>query len=108
MIDGLWIVQYHGPAGVGGGVVVFTNGKVLGGDSGFVFVGTYEEKGDELKARVSSTNFDPNIQSVLGIPGNHDLAIEGKIKGDKIDATGALVAYPDTKIVVQLARHYKL
>lgn len=27
----------------------------------------------------SATQFDPNIQSVLGVPGNHDLLIEGKI-----------------------------
>ncbi len=108
MIEGLWIVQVHGPQGVGGGVVVFTKGQVLGGDSGFAYVGTYEEKGDVLKARVAATHFDQNIQSVLGIPGDHDLVFEGKIKDDKIDATGALVVYPDTKFVVQLSRHHKL
>jgi hypothetical protein len=108
MLDGLWIVQYHGPAGVGGGVVVFTKGQVLGGDSGFAYVGSYEEKGDVLKARVSATQFDPNITSVLGVPGNHDLLIEGKIKNDTIEGTGALVTHPDSKIVVRLRRHHKL
>lgn len=108
MLDGLWIVRYHGPVGVGGGVVVFTKGQVLGGDSGFAYVGTYEQIGDSLKARVSATNFDPNVPSVLGIPGNHDLLIEGKIKDDAIEATGALVTHPDSKIVVELSRHHKL
>ena len=108
MVDGLWIVQYHGAGGVGGGVVVFTKGQVLGGDSGFAYVGSYEEKGDVLKAKVSVTNFDPNIPSVVGVPGNHELLIEGKIKNDTIDATGALATHPDTKIVVQLSRHHKL
>jgi len=108
LVDGLWIVQYHGAGGVGGGVVVFTKGQVLGGDSGFAYVGSYEEKGDVLKAKVSVTNFDPNIPSVVGVPGNHELLIEGKIKNDTIDATGALATHPDTKIVVQLSRHHKL
>ena len=108
MVDGLWIVQYHGSGGVGGGVVVFTKGQVLGGDSGFAYVGTYEEKGDVLKARVSTTHFDRNIPSVLGIPGNHDLLIEGKVSNDRIDGTGALATHPDTKFVVQLSRHHKL
>jgi hypothetical protein len=108
VLDGLWIVQYHGPAGVGGGVVVFTKGRMLGGDSGFAYVGSYEEKGDELKARVSTTHFDPNIPSVLGVPGNQDLIIEGKIKGDNIEGTGALASRPDTKIVVRLLRHSNL
>jgi hypothetical protein len=108
VLDGLWIVQYHGPGGVGGGVVVFTKGLVLGGDSGFAYVGSYEEKGDALKAKVSVAQFDPNIPSVLGIPGNHDLLIEGKIKDDTIEGTGALVTHPDSKIVVRLRRHHKL
>ncbi len=108
MIDGLWIVQYHGPGGVGGGVVVFTKGQVLGGDSGFAYVGSYEEKGDILKAKVAATQFDPSVQSVLGVPGNHDLLIEGKIVNDTIEGTGALATRPDTKIVVRLRRHHKL
>jgi T3SS negative regulator,GrlR len=108
MLDGLWIVQYHGPGGVGGGVVVFTKGQVLGGDSGFAYVGSYEEKGDSLKARVSTTQFDPNIPSVLGVPGNHDLLIEGRVKNDTIEGTGALVTHPDSKIVVRLRLHHKL
>jgi hypothetical protein len=108
VVDGLWIVQYHGPAGVGGGVVVFTKGQVLGGDSGFAYVGSYEEKGDGLKARVSATQFDANIPSVLGVPGDHDLLIEGKIKNDTIEGTGALVTHPDSKIVVRLRLHHKL
>lgn len=108
MLDGLWIVQYHGPGGVGGGVVVFTNGKVLGGDSGFAYVGSYEEKGDVLKAKVTVTQFDPNIPNVLGVPGNHDLLIEGKVTNDTIEGTGALATHPDTKIVVRLSRHHKL
>jgi hypothetical protein len=108
MIDGLWIVTYHGPAGVGSGVVVFTKGQVLGGDSGFAYVGTYEEKGDTLKAKVSTTQFDPNVPSVLGVPGNHDLLIEGKIKNGIIDGTGAMVTHPDSKIVVQLKSFHKL
>jgi hypothetical protein len=108
VIDGLWIVRYHGPGGVGGGVVVFTKDQVLGGDSGFAYVGSYEEKGDTLKAKVSTTQFDPNVPSVLGVPGNHELVIEGKIKNDTIEGTGALVTHPDTKIVVQLSRLHKL
>jgi len=108
VLEGLWIVQYHGPAGVGGGVVVFTKGQVLGGDSGFAYVGSYELKGDVLKARVTATQFDKNIPSVLGVPGNPDLLIEGKVSNDSIDATGALATHPDTKIVVRLTRHYKL
>jgi hypothetical protein len=104
VLNGLWIVRYHGPQGVGGGVVVFTKEQVLGGDSGFAYQGSYELKGDVMKAKVAVTNFDPNVPNVLGVPGNFDLLIEGKVKNDTIEGTGALATHPDTKIVVQLSR----
>src|ERR1700683_941537 len=42
MVEGFWIVQYEGVQGNGGGVVVFMKGRVLGGDTGFVYTGTYQ------------------------------------------------------------------
>jgi hypothetical protein len=63
-------------------------------------LGTTKAKGDLLKAKVSVTNLDPNVPNVLGIPGNFNLLIDGKVKNDTIDGTGALVTHPDTKIVV--------
>lgn len=107
MLDGLWIVQYHGPQGVAGGVVVLTKGQVFGGDSGFTYVGSYELKGDLLNAKVSVKNFDPNVPNVLGVAGNFDLVIEGRVKNDSIDGTGALATHPDTMIVVRLSRYRK-
>jgi hypothetical protein len=104
MIEGLWIVQFHGPQGVGGGVVVLTRGQVLGGDSGFTYSGTYELKDIFLKAKVSVKNFDSAIPNVLGIPGNFELLIEGKLQGNDINGTGALANAPDSKMVVRLKK----
>jgi hypothetical protein len=104
MIEGLWIVEFHGPQGVGGGVVVLTNGQVLGGDSGFTYSGTYELTDNVLKAKVSVKNFDSAASNVLGIPGNFDLLIEGKVQGNDINGTGALANAPDSKMVVRLKK----
>jgi hypothetical protein len=104
MIDGLWIVRYHGPKGVGAGTVVFTKGQVLGGDNGFTYNGTFELKDSAFKAKVSVKNFDVAIPNVLGVPGNFDLLLEGKILGDKIEGTGALATHPEAKIIVRLEK----
>ncbi len=108
MTDGLWIVQFHGPQGVGGGVVVLTRGQVLGGDSGFTYSGTYELKDSVFKAKVSVKNFDSAIPNVLGILSDFDLLVEGTMAGDKINGTGALATHPDVKIVVRLAKFLSL
>jgi hypothetical protein len=104
MVDGLWVVQFHGPQGVGGGVAVFTKGQILGGDSGFTYAGSYEIKDEVLKAKVAVKNFDSSISNVLGIPGNFDLLVEGTIQGDVIKGTGALANAPDSKIVIRLTK----
>jgi len=108
MENGLWTVQFQGPQGSGGGVVVLTSGHVLGGDSGFTYIGTYELRENAFKAKVSVTNFDPAIQSVLGIRGNYDLILEGTMRGDSIVGTGALATQPQAKINLILTKKSSL
>jgi len=86
MVEGFWIVQYEGMQGSGGGVVMFTKGKVFGGDTGYTYLGSYESRGNALKARVMVRNFIAGIPSVVGITGDFELSIEGTIEGDVIKA----------------------
>ena len=108
MIDGLWTVHYFGPQGNGGGVVVLTKGQVLGGDSGFFYIGSFEERGDTFKGRVAVKNFDPSIPNVIGVVGDFELLIDGKVQGDSINGTGALATAPNAKIVVRLTKRKSL
>ncbi|MGH9736751.1 MAG: GrlR family regulatory protein [Candidatus Acidiferrales bacterium] len=108
MIDGLWIVRYSGPEGDGSGVVVLTHGRVLGGDSGFTYVGSFEFHNPQFKAKVAVKNFDPTIPSVLGVVGDFDLLIEGNLQGDELNGLAALADAPDAKMVVRLAKQLGL
>lgn len=109
MIEGLWVVEFHGPQGNGGGVVVLLpSNQVLGGDSAFVYSGEYHFKGDGLKARVAVKNFDSAVPNVLGIPGNLDLVIDAKIQGDVLNGTASLASAPDSKMVVRLKKYADL
>ena len=107
-IDGLWIVQYNGPKGDGGGVVVLTKGQVLGGDNGFTYIGSFNFKDPKLQARVSVRNFDSAIPNVLGVVGNFELLIEGTLERDTLTGTAALVDAPDAKMFVRLSRQFNL
>ncbi len=103
MVEGLWTVQFQGPQGDGGGVVVFTNGKVLGGDSGFTYVGTYE--GDPvLKARVAVRNFLPGVPNVLGVPGDFELHISCNVQGDAMTGTAMLAGQPQRSLAIRLTK----
>jgi hypothetical protein len=108
MINGLWIVQFHGPQGNGGGIVVLIDGRVYGGDSGFYYLGSYELKDASFKGRVMVKNFDPALPNVLGIVGDFELLLEGTVQGPSIVGTGALASAPNARIVVRLTKRSDL
>ena len=108
MLEGFWIVQYEGMNGNGGGVAVFTKGKVFGGDTGYTYLGTYVEKENRLTANVTVRNFLPDIPSVLGIVGDFELKIEGKLEGDVIRATGAVPNAQAVGIALKLTKRAEL
>ena len=108
MIEGLWAVQYVGLEGNGGGVVVFVNGRVLGGDTGYTYVGTYTIQNNTLRARVKVSNFLPGIPNVLGLQGDFDLEINASVGDNLIQGAMALVGRPGAGIAVRLMKRASL
>jgi hypothetical protein len=104
MIEGLWIVQYEGTSGGDGGVIVFVNGQVLGGDNAFVYTGTYQSDAKAISARVFVRNFNPAIANVLGIKGDFELSMQGTIQGDVIKGSACLVNQEGPGMVVKLTK----
>ena len=91
MIDGFWTVKFQGIQGGGGGVAVFTKGKIFGGDGGYTYTGTYEQNNNQIKARVSVQNFLPGVANVMGRQGNFELEFAGAVNGNVANVTASLV-----------------
>jgi hypothetical protein len=104
MVEGFWIVQFEGVQGNGGGVVFFIKGKIFGGDSGFVYTGTYQTDEKTISARVKVRNFLPEVLSVFGIPGDYDLIVTGTVAGKVIHGKAALANQEAMGIVVKLTK----
>jgi hypothetical protein len=104
MVEGFWIVQFEGVQGNGGGVVFFIKGKVFGGDSGFIYTGTYHTDEKSITARVKVRNFLPEVPSVFGIPGDYDLIVTGNVVGKVIQGKAALANQEAMGIVVKLTK----
>jgi len=61
-IDGLYVVQFgevSAPGMRNGGVVVLDSGRMLGGDSGYYYVGKYAVDGAAITAELTVTKHDP-------------------------------------------------
>jgi hypothetical protein len=108
MIDGLWTAKFETAQFTGGGVVLFHNGKLFGGDNGFTWIGTYS--GDErlLKARVMVRNFDKGIESIFGIPGDYEMHFTGNIEADRITGTAMIAGQPQYSVGVQMTKQANL
>jgi hypothetical protein len=109
MFEGLWIVQFAGMEGKDGGVVVLTKGHVLGGDSDFTYIGTYQESENGFQASVLVQNFNPSIGNVLGITGDFTLNLRVVAIGIGIlQGEGSTPAAPGFGLKVKLTRRAKM
>jgi len=104
MVEGFWIVQFEGVQGNGGGVVFLKKGRIYGGDSGFVYTGTYQTDEKTITGHVKVRNFLPEIQSVFGLSGDYELSLKGNVVDQKIEGSASLVNHAAMGIVVKLTK----
>jgi hypothetical protein len=109
MIDGFWIMKVATPPQfTSGGVAVFIGGKIFGGDSGFAWMGTYQESGKLVKARVAVHHFDAAIPSIVGIEGDYEMQFSGNMEGDAITGTAMVTGQPQHSMAVRLSKRANL
>jgi len=109
MIEALWSVEFiSNLQGAGAGVAVFETGRVLGGDAGFTYIGTYQANGGTLKAEVVVSKYNATGFSVFGDLQKFTLRLEGVPKHDTFDVQGYVVENPNLKIVIRLTRRAEL
>jgi hypothetical protein len=104
MVEGFWIVQFEGVQGNGGGVVFFIKGRIFGGDSGWVYTGTYETDEKAITGHIKVRNFLPEVLSVVGIPGDFELNLNAKVVGQNMEGSASLVNQAAMGIVVKLTK----
>lgn len=107
-IDGLWTAKIQAGGSSTSGVMVFANGRVLGGDSGFMWTGTFKVSGGSVKADIYVKNYDPRIPPRLFGVTEYDVSMYGVIKGDLISATGSSPAYRGVNVSLVLTKRAPL
>lgn len=111
MIEAMWGVEFTTNLGKGFGVVVLQGGKILGGDSSFVYLGTYEFTDGIFIANVDATNDHDTLDSVFGDIDEFSLTGKALIGNELIKefiVNGAVVGRPDKTIMVKFTRRAEL
>lgn len=106
-IDGLWTAEFGSTTGIfGGGVAVFRDGEVLGGDSTYYYIGKYTLNGNALEAVLKISPFIQGAQSVFGTVGQEFvLKLTGSLSDpNHVLAQGAADGMPGLTFGAKLTR----
>jgi hypothetical protein len=71
MDETFWTMELKGAAGASAGVLIFTKGRIFGGDGGHTFMGNYDGDSD-VRGRISVHPFVAGCD-VSGIQGDCEL-----------------------------------
>jgi T3SS negative regulator,GrlR len=109
MLEALWGLEFGSNLNDGGyGVVVLETGRVLGGDSSFIYVGSYELNNGVVTAQVKCTNDRKSLTSVFGDIAEFNLHLEGTPSHDQFILQGHMIENPSMKIEVKFTRRAEL
>ena len=99
MFNGLWTIEFISTMNrFGAGILVLNNGRLLGGDNGYYYLGNYEVKDNNVQGNVDIIRFNKNIISVFGDVDQFSLTFAGQIKPDSVEAVASFGNTPDLKI----------
>ena len=90
-IEALWSLEFKTSDNYeGAGIVVFDTGRILGGDSAFIFVGNYEVSQGVVKGEVNVSRYSDKSGLVSAFPGLNDfnLVISGDFDPRKMTLHG--------------------
>ena len=97
--NGLWTVEFISTVNRSGkGVLVFNDGRLLGGDEGYYYSGTYKIDGSQIQGTVNVIRFDPTSISVVGNIDQFALSFSGEINDYHLTAAAGVVNNPQYKI----------
>lgn len=109
MLEALWSVEFvSNSQGVGAGVAVIENGKVLGGDAQYIYVGECKVENGTAHATVKVTHYFGQPHSVFGTAKQFTLSLSGALAQTTFDMSGYVVENPQQKILIRFTRRAEL
>lgn len=109
MIEALWSVEFvSNLSGFGSGVVVVENGKVLGGDAQYFYVGYCKVENGLLHANATITHYAGVPHSIFGQAKQFSLSVSGAPGHNGFELHGHVIENPAQKIGMRFIRRAEL
>jgi hypothetical protein len=94
METGLWTVEFFSSLGLGGnGIAVLKDKRILGGDAGYYYEGTYSLENGKFTGTITVIRYDKNIISVFGDIDKFSFDFEGTLLSDEYSIRASVKGY---------------
>jgi hypothetical protein len=108
MLDALWSVEFRSSTQTGAGVVVLNQGRILGGDAQYFYVGSYRLEGAIAKATFTIQHYAGAAHTVFGNAQQLVIEVSGKPAQDSFELRGHVLGAPKATLTVRLQRRAEL
>jgi hypothetical protein len=106
-MDGLWTAEFGSSVGLfGGGAVVLQDGRIMGGDGSYYYLGEYTIDGLKFKATIRVSPFIAGAESAFKTAGRElTLDLAGTLTDEQhVVAQGGAREVPDVGFGVKLTK----
>jgi len=109
MLEAMWSLEFISSQQRGGyGIAVLETGRIFGGDSSCIYIGSYEVKNDIVHALVKVTNDRGILQTIFGDLKEFTLVLNGRADQDSFVLEGHMQEHPEQRMDVRLTRRAEL
>jgi len=101
-VEGLWTIQFRSSLkDFGAGVVVLTNNKIFGGDSGFWYSGHYSIGNGHVTSKLLVARFTPGYISVFGDIDQFQLEFDADFTENSFAGKASIPGHPDLTMEIR-------
>ena len=101
MLSGVYRVYFEGPLGAGKGIMYANDGRIVGGDSAYVYGGTFDIVGDWVSATIRIVSDAPSPTGIFGHLTNFVMTISGRASRRGFELEGMPEGHPKQRFSVQ-------
>jgi hypothetical protein len=102
MQNGIYRVTFRSAQDQGKGIIVCKDGQITGGDSGFIYNGSYQSHNNHFQAKLHVQKDNPTFTSLFG-PFLNDFQVDLAGQASELGFTfqGSVIGQPALTIIVE-------
>ena len=102
MTYGIYYIIFKSYLGIiGDGLVVVDDGKVHGGDSRYLYRGTYQVAGTSIRAEIQVSYYRGTLKSVFGPLSKFDLTLSGNATDEAFTLSGHMPGRSQVALTIE-------